>query len=83
MLDHRLRIGTEMVQIGKAHTIDAGRVAPGPTSPDQPRDVEQDGRVVSHQRRQRAMFRTVEMGRIDEARMLTKRCRSAAAELAT
>jgi hypothetical protein len=35
-----------MAQIGEAHPVDAGRQAAFPATPDQPRHIEQKGRVA-------------------------------------
>jgi hypothetical protein len=46
MLHNRLRARREMLQISEADPVDARRATAVPSPPDEPRDVEQQGRVV-------------------------------------
>ena len=83
MVDDGLRPRTEMLEIGQADPVDAGRMAAGPPAPDQPGDIEQKWRVVRQDFDQRMVLRTVATGSTEDARMFTKRCRSDNCELAT
>ena len=49
VLHNRLRIGCVVLEIGKANPVDAGRMAPDPAAPDEPRDVEQKRGVVGQE----------------------------------
>ena len=47
MLDDRLRVCTEVFEIGQAYAIDARRMPTSPAAPDQPRDIKQQRSVVT------------------------------------
>jgi len=49
VLDDGLRLTSKMLQIGQADAIDPGRLTIGPTAPDEPAHVEQQGRVVGQE----------------------------------
>lgn len=83
MMDDGLRARSEMLEIGQADPVDAGRMAAGPPAPDQPGDIEQEWRVVRQSVDQRMVLRTVATGSTEDARMFTKRCKSDNCELAT
>jgi hypothetical protein len=48
MLDDRLCLRTEMTKVDKTDTIDAGRMAAFPSTPDEARHIEQERGVVRH-----------------------------------
>ena len=83
MMDDGLRLRPEMLQIRKADAIDARRLSVGPTAPDEPAHVEQQGRVVGQERAYGAMVLAVEIGRIDVATRPRKRWKSDTGELET
>ena len=82
-MDDGLSARAEMLEIGQADAVDAGRMATSPPAPNQPGDIEQEWRVVRQDFDQRMVLRTVATGSTEDARMFTNRCKSDSCELAT
>ena len=81
-MDDRLRLGREMLEIGKANTVYARRLPAAPPAPHEPAHVEQKRRVVC-QGAYGTTVLAVAIGRIDVATSPTNRWKSETGELDT